>query len=254
MSRLDHCEYRLGFSGTLDGKQCNELQLTGLFGPIRRSISTKELIDRGTLAQLKIKMIVLRHEPHVREQMKFCEYREEMEYIIGCERRNRFIRNLALSLEGNTLILFQFVEAHGKLIYEAIRDSVKEGRKVFFVHGKVPGEDRDAIRSIVEKETNAVIVASRGTFSTGINIVQINSLIFASPLKAQISNLQSIGRGLRKSDTKTECVVYDIVDDLSTPPSWRNHTLKHAEVRQTIYINEGFPYRTYRVSLGSELL
>ena len=202
MNKLNCCKYRFGLSGTLDGAQVNEMTLTGLFGPIKREISTKELIDRTILSLLHIKMIILKHPRE--ECLRFVDssYQDEVDYLVGCERRNKFIKNLALSLKGNTLILFQFVEKHGKLIYDMISSACHEERKVFFVYGKVPGEERNVIRSIVEQEKNAIIVASRQTFGTGVNIKRIHNIIFASPLKSMIANLQAIGRGLRKGEDK----------------------------------------------------
>ena len=206
MNKLKNCQYRFGFSGTLDGTLCNESVLTGLFGPIKHGVTTKELIKRETLSPLSIKMIVLIH-PRTEEY----EYRDEIEYIIGCEKRNRFIKNLALSLEGNTLILFQYVEKHGELLHNMVAADSLESRKIFFVHGKVPGEERDTIRCIVEQEKNAIIVASRQTFGTGVNIEHIHNIIFASPLKSKIANLQAIGRGLRQADGRKRMRLYDIV-------------------------------------------
>ena len=240
MNKLKNCQYRFGFSGTLDGTLCNESVLTGLFGPIKHGVTTKELIKRETLSPLSIKMIVLIH-PRTEEY----EYRDEIEYIIGCEKRNRFIKNLALSLEGNTLILFQYVEKHGELLHNMVAADSLESRKIFFVHGKVPGEERDTIRCIVEQEKNAIIVASRQTFGTGVNIEHIHNIIFASPLKSKIANLQAIGRGLRRADGKEECVLYDICDNLG----WYNYGFRHAHERMKIYKREGFNYKTYSINM-----
>ena len=240
MNKLKNCQYRFGFSGTLDGTLCNESVLTGLFGPIKHGVTTKELIKRETLSPLSIKMIVLIH-PRTEEY----EYRDEIEYIIGCEKRNRFIKNLALSLKGNTLILFQYVEKHGELLHNMVAADSLEGRKIFFVHGKIDGEDRDIIRSIVEQENNAIIVASRQTFGTGVNIQNLSNIIFASPLKSKIANLQAIGRGLRKMEGKKECTLYDIVDSLG----WHNYGLRHASDRIIIYKKEGFEFKTYQIKI-----
>ena len=109
---------------------------------------------------------------------------------------------MAVSTTGNTLVLYQRVDAHGKPLYDLINNKVEQGRKVFFVSGDTATSDREAIRRIVEKQSNAIIVASLGTFSTGINIRNLHNIIFASPSKSQIKVLQSIGRGLRQSDNE----------------------------------------------------
>ena len=248
LTKLSGCRYRFGFTGTLDGTQTHRLVLEGLFGPVRKVITTSELIDKKHLADFKIKAIVLSYPDEVRKMIsRASDYQAEMDYIVRCEARNKFIRNLTLSLEGNTLLLFQFVEKHGKILYN---DLIKEAgdRNIFFVSGEVDGEVREDIRKIVEDETNAIIVASFGTFSTGVNIKNLHNIIFSSPSKSRVRNLQSIGRGLRKSETKSSSTLYDIADDMSWK-SKKNYTLLHFMERIKTYNEEKFNYKIYKVTL-----
>jgi superfamily II DNA or RNA helicase len=247
MSKLDSCRYRFGFTGTLDGAQTNKLVLEGLFGPVRKVTTTAELIEQKHLSDFKIKAIVLSYPDELRKMIARMDYQQEIDYIVSLSPRNRFITNLALSLEGNTLLLFQFVDKHGKILYNMIKNETD--KPVFFVHGGVDGEEREQIRSIVEKEKSSIIVASYGTFSTGVNIRNLHNVIFASPSKSRIRNLQSIGRGLRKSETKTESVLYDIADDL-TWKSNKNFTILHFMERIKIYNEEKFEYKLYNVNLN----
>ena len=175
------------------------------------------------------------------------DYQAEMDYLVKLEARNKFIRNLALSLEGNTLLLFQYVDKHGKGLYDKLVDAEPD-RKIFYVSGEIDGEEREEIRKIVETEKNSIIVASYGTFSTGVNIRNLHNVIFSSPSKSKIRNLQSIGRGLRKSDTKDSATLYDIADDMSWK-SKKNFTLLHFMERIKIYNEEKFPYKIYNVNL-----
>lgn len=248
MNKMKRCKYRFGLSGTLDGAQCNEMTLTGLFGPIKRSVTTKELMDRGTLASLEIKMIILKHAESECYRLSDCSYQDEIDYIVSCEKRNKFIKNLVLSLEGNTLIIFDLVDKHGSILYDMILEGAADDRKVFFVYRKVEGEERDAIRAIVENETNAIICASRQTFGTGANIKNLNNIIFASPRKGLIPVLQPIGRGLRKSDVKFHCVLFDIADDLSYR-GYDNFAMRHAKKRMEIYNSEKFNYKVYSINM-----
>ena len=182
------------------------------------------------------------------ELMEKKSYREELEYLVSCEQRNKFIRNLALASEGNTLVLFQQVEKHGKILHEMISSKVEEDRKVFFIYGGTDVEAREEARHITEQQNNAIIIASYGVFSTGINIPSIQNVIFASPTKSKIRNLQSIGRGLRLKDGKKHCNLYDIADDLHYK-SWKNHTLGHLAERLKIYSEEKFNYKLIEVDL-----
>jgi superfamily II DNA or RNA helicase len=245
MSKLGGCSHRFGFTGTLDGSQTHKLVLEGLFGVVRRVTSTSELIEQKHLASFLIKAIILKYPDSVRQQLKNADYQAEMDFLVRNEARNKFIKNLALSLKGNTLLLFQFVEKHGKILYDMLKD---EDRPVFFVHGGVDGDEREQIRHIVEKEPNAIIVASYGTFSTGVNIRNLHNIIFASPSKSKIRNLQSIGRGLRKSDSKDSAVLFDIADDL-TWKTRKNFTILHFVERMKIYNEEKFDYKLYPVNL-----
>ena len=244
MTKLDNAKFRYGFTGTLDGTQTHKWVLEGLFGPSYKIIKTDELMKKGHLAKLDINVLLLKHPP-----TKFENFEEEVQYIIGHDRRNNFIKNLALDLKGNTLILFARVEKHGEPLYELINNSnIIESRNVFFIHGGVDTEDREKVRAITEQENNAIIVASYGTFSTGINIKNLHNVIFASPSKSRIRNLQSIGRVLRKSDKKTKATLYDIADDISYK-SKKNYTLNHLIERIKIYNQENFNYDIVNIPL-----
>tara|TARA_B100001094_G_scaffold82714_1_gene79006 strand:+ start:1203 stop:2669 length:1467 start_codon:yes stop_codon:yes gene_type:complete len=241
MTKLHQAKYRYGFTGTLDGTQTHKLVLEGLFGPSYKTIKTHELMEKGYLAKLNAKIILLQHKA-----TPFDTYEEEIQYLINHEQRNKFIKNLALDLKGNTLILYSRVETHGEVLYNLINND--DDRKVFFIHGGVDVHDRELTRSITEGEKNAIIVASYGTFSTGINIKNLHNVIFASPSKSKIRNLQSIGRVLRKGTNKFKATLYDIADDCSSD-SKKNYTLNHLVERIKIYNEENFNYDLVKVLL-----
>ena len=243
MTKLHQCKYRFGLTGTLDGTQTHRLVLEGLFGSVDNVVTTKELIDKKTLANLKVKCILLKH-PNIRERMT---YAEELQYLVGNEKRNNFISDLLLHLNGNSLCLFQLVEKHGKILYEQVKNLAKD-RKVFFVYGKTDTDTREDIRSIVENEKDAIIIASYGTFSTGINIRNLHNIVFASPSKSKIRVLQSIGRGLRATKSKMGVLVFDIADDISYKER-RNFTLNHFSERINIYNEQQFNYEISKVKL-----
>jgi superfamily II DNA or RNA helicase len=243
MTKLHHAKYRFGFTGTLDGTQTHKWVLEGLFGPSYNVTRTDELMRQGHLSQLDIQCLVLKHPPQT-----FETYNDEIEYLISHEQRNRFIKNLALDLKGNSLILFARVEAHGAVLYNEINNNKSEDRKVFFVHGGVDAEEREQVREITEQENNAIIVASYGTFSTGINIKKLHNVIFASPSKSRVRNLQSIGRVLRKGKDKVKATLYDISDDCSTK-NRRNYTLNHFIERIKTYNEENFNYEIITIQL-----
>ena len=238
MNKMHMTKYRHGFTGTLDGTQTHRLILEGLFGSVNKVTSTKELMEKKTLAKLKIKCIVLQYPDADCKFMKDQNYQDEVDLIVRDERRNKFILNLTTHLKGNTLVLFQFVEKHGAVLYDIMKDL---NRKVFYVHGGTDTQTREEIREITENEKNAIIVASYGTFSTGINIRNLHNVVFSSPSKSRIRVLQSIGRGLRTTNDKTGATLIDIADDF-TWKSKQNFTLRHFMERINIYNEEEFDY------------
>lgn len=248
MEKMDTISHRIGTTGTLDDKKVHRLVLEGVFGKIHKVTTTKALMDSGRLSNLNIMCIILKYSEGIRKERKNKTYQEEIDWLVSNEKRNKFIRNLAVTSKGNTLVLFQFVEKHGKVLYDLIKNKTHDARKVFFVYGGTETSDRESIRHITEGETDAIIIASFGTFSTGINIPSIENVIFASPSKSKIRNLQSIGRGLRLKNGKTKCNLYDIADDLHWK-SWKNHTLNHAAERYKTYAEEEFKTKIIEVDL-----
>jgi len=246
LNKCTNSPYRIGTTGTLDGTKTHRLVLEGMFGPVLKVTTTKDLISSKTLADLKIFNVILEYPDEIRKGMKSKTYQEEMEFLSNYTPRNKFVRNLALKQTHNTLVLFKIIE-HGKELFNMIKEKDSE-RKVFFVYGGTDVEQREEIRRLTEQEKNAIIVASYGTFSTGINIKNLHNIIFASPSKSRIRNLQSIGRGLRTNDNKDSCTLYDIGDDLSWK-SKKNYTLLHMIERIKIYNDEHFNYKLIKVSL-----
>lgn len=241
--------YRIGTTGTLDGSKTNSMVLEGLFGPVKKIVTTKELMDSGFVSSLNIKCLLLKHPKEECDRAKKLDYKGEIDLLISSPKRNAFIRNLALSLKGNTLVLYNYVNGHGKPLHELIKARINTDRKLFFIHGGIDAMDREEIRGIVEKEKDAIIVASYGTFSTGINIKNLNNIIFASPSKSRIRNLQSIGRGLRLGSDKSSATLYDIADDLKSTRKKDNITLGHFFDRIKLYSEEKFRFKIYKIEL-----
>lgn len=245
MTKLTNAHYRIGTTGTLDGSQTHKLVIEGLFGKVYNVTSTKKLIDKNLLSDIEIKCLILGYDDESVQQMKRQQYQDEIKFLITNEKRNQFINKLCLHVKGNTLVLFNFVDLHGKVLYNMMQQTDK---KIFFIYGGTDADQREQIRHILNEEENAILIASYGTCSTGINIPRINNVVFASPSKSVVRVLQSIGRGLRKAKGKNKTVVYDISDDLCYL-GYKNHTMKHLDERIKIYNNEKFPYELKKIIL-----
>ena len=236
-------KYRFGFTGSLDETKTNKMMLEGLFGPVMEASTTKKLIDDGTLSPFQIKSVVLKYKDE--ECKKKRHYLTEIDFLIKHQRRNCFIRNLANKVEGTTLVLFDRVEEHGRFLYNLIKE--KADKPVFFLHGGVSADQREAVREQAES-SDIIIVASYGVYSTGVNIPRLMNVVFASPSKSRIKNMQSIGRVLRKHKDKKMAVLYDIADDLSHRTR-KNYSLKHWGERIKLYASEGFDYKITKMEI-----
>ena len=243
LTKCRDAKYKVGLTGTLDGLESHQLVLEGLFGRVDRVTKTIDLMEKGQLSDLKVRVLLLKHG-----YVPFDSYQQEMDYICSHTRRSNFIAKLALDLEGNTLVLFNYIEKHGDPLWEIINNRVEENRKIFFIHGGVDAVEREEARKICETQKDAIILASYGTFSTGINIRNLHNVIFASPSKSRVRNLQSIGRVLRKGENKSQAVLYDIADDCHRGSSY-NYTFRHLVERMKIYDEEGFDYEVIKVNL-----
>ena len=248
MENCINAHYRLGTTGTLKDGVVNEMVLEGLFGPIKHVTTTKKLMDDGHVSELAIKIIRLKYPSDTCKLMKKADYNSEVSFINSHEWRNKYIRNLTLDLDGNTIVMFRHVD-HGRHLYNLLKEKAHKKRKIFLVYGGTETDTREEIRAIVEKEENAIIVASLGTFSTGINIRNIHNIVFAAPTKSSVKVLQSIGRGLRKSTDGRGCILIDIVDDLSVGKK-ANYTFKHGAQRLEMYVREKFNYEMITINTG----
>lgn len=246
MDNLVNASYRIGTTGTLDGATVNERVLIGHYGPVYNVISTKKLMDDSVLSAMEIKCMHFRYPEGERKIVSKLDYKSEIDVIVEYEKRNTAIIDIANKTEGNTLILFNFVEKHGKPLYARLCEESK--KKVYYISGETKTEEREEIRKRMELEEDVILIASVATLSTGVNIKNLHNLVFAAPIKSQVKVLQSIGRILRKSKDGRPALVFDIADDFSWKKS-KNFALKHAIHRAQLYAKGGFKFSTEIVDI-----
>lgn len=242
-------EYRVGLTGSLKDTKTNKLTLEGIFGPVQKFVSTKDLIDQGELAKMAINGLVFEYSSAECKHVSGMTYQEEMDWIVTHEKRNAYIAKLTEALDGNVLILFQYIDKQGHLLKPMLEASTT--RKFHYVDGSVDGAMREQIRKEVDSSDRNTLLASYGTFSTGSNIKRLHHIVLASPFKSRIRSLQSIGRGLRLHETKEKLQIYDLADNLK----WKsnvNHTALHFYERVKIYREEQFPLKIISVNLTKE--
>ena len=248
ITKLKNCDHRIWTTGTLDGSQTHKLVIEGLFGLVKNVTTTKKLMDKDLLSRLKIDCLVLGYSKESTKETKRAKYIDEIKWIINNEARNEFITNLSCKLKGNTLLLFNYVKEHGIPLHEMIQNKCSD-KDIHFIHGGTDVSQREDIRKLVDTvDRDSILIASYGTCSTGINIKNINNIIFASPSRSVIRVLQSIGRGLRKSDVKDRVKLFDISDDLRHL-KYVNHTYRHMQDRVKIYSKEKFDFTHKNLNL-----
>ena len=150
MEKCKNIEWRIGTTGTISNadSKVHALTLQGLFGDIKKISSTKELMDQNYLSDFKIKVLILKYDEETSKQIRKLKYQDEMDFLVNYEKRNNFIANLAASQTNNTLVLFQYVEKHGKPLFDLISEKA-QGKNVYFVSGEVDGVTRETIRKAV---------------------------------------------------------------------------------------------------------
>jgi len=243
--------YRYGTTGTLDGENANKWVIEGLLGPVHKVTSSSELIENKILAKFNIKILVLKYTEAITDMVKGLPYQKELAFIVGYEKRNDLIVNLVTKIPGNNLVLFRFIEKHGDILLKKFQE--KTDRPIYYIHGGIDAKIREKMRADIENEKNAIILGSIQAIGVGTNIIKLNNIFFTSPSKSRITNLQAIGRVLRKSKIKTTATLYDIADDLSVKTkrnkSHFNYTMRHFLERLKIYKSENFPFKIFNIKV-----
>lgn len=244
LNSLPNLKFKFGLTGTIENTKSHKLVLTGWFGSILSSLRTKKLMETGVLSNLKIEAKIIDYSKKDRRFAKehLKEYKDEINWLVQNKKRNELIIDLAFKEPRNTLVLFNFVEGHGKVLFDmATKKAQETNKKVFFIHGGIKAEEREYYRKVVEHSEGNIIFASYGVFSVGTNLKNLHCVIFAHPYKSKIKNLQSIGRVLRTNSNKTSAKLVDIADDLCYLNK-NNITFTHYQQRLKIYNDECFTH------------
>lgn len=238
-----NAEYRLAFTGTVPKDRANKLTLMGHFGPTKVLQTSKQAMDSGYVSKLNILGIVLKYSKETIKKVSKLKYQEEIDYICKSEERNQYICDLATNLKGNTLILTARVESHGKVLYNKLVE--QSGKKVFYIFGEVKTSEREEIRKMLESETGVIVVGNFQILSTGFSVRNLHNLVFAFPSKSFTRVIQSVGRALRKHESKDIATLIDIGDSFK-------YCLNHFQERIKMYDSEQFELKLVDENLESK--
>lgn len=253
-----HAQYRLGLSGTYPGPDTAEyLTIVSLMGPKLMTVKARELMDNGLISEVKINAIILDHNEHDFAETVYSikkhgdgqkAYLLEKEFVQKSLRRKLFFKKLVDRFDNNSLILFHNIE-YGTMLFEYLRDNVIN-KHFYYVDGGTDKEKREKIKKIMEitDDLPKILVASFGTYSTGINVKAIMNIVFADSFKSDKIIRQSIGRGLRLHKDKSKLFVFDITDRFHK--KFTNILYNQfISRRDKIYIKQGFPVVEMNVKL-----
>ena len=255
LQKCTKAQYRFGLSGTIpkDGT-LDKLTLMSQTGPVISEVKASFLQDQGHIAKCLVKVIEMNYATDSQKiafqelaQNKYDSkdvFQLEQNFIINHEGRLDFIASVISRVPRNSLVLFHRIE-HGKRLYEKLRQ--ESNKRVYYVDGGTDKDIREEYKKKMEAGEEVVIVASYGTFSTGISIKKIHNIFFTESFKSEVIIRQSIGRGLRQHASKDKVLIIDFVDDIRTE-EWDNYLYKHGKARQAIYRQEKFDYNIKRVN------
>lgn len=271
ISKCKNVFFKFGLSGTLlQDDSADALTIQAFIGPMINKVTPNDLFEKKVATPVKIKVVRLLHSNETLKKKLFNlrsmkseitgekQLAIEREIITQSEERFRVVCDMVKSSTNNSLVLFQNIKNdYGRRLYDQLREET-EDKVIFYVDGSTSSNLREEYKKSMETGDNRILVASFGTFSTGISINNIHNVFFMESYKSEKVVKQSIGRGMRLSENKENVTIIDFQDDLS----WKNHDntirskrceknylLKHGEARLEIYRNEGFPYKIYTLEI-----
>lgn len=260
LSKCRNAEYRYGLSGTIPKRgTLDRLTLMAFTGPVITEVSANFLQKEGHIAQCQVKIIEMDYASDT-TKAAFMElatnkneatdvFKFEQDYVINSPGRLNFITKVINKIPNNSLVLFHRIE-HGKRIYENLRQ--RGDKVIYYVDGGTDKDIREEYKKKMEAGEDVVIVASYGTFSTGISIKKIHNIFFTESFKSEVIIRQSIGRGLRQHESKDSVTIIDFVDDLSSD-GWDNYLMRHSRARRRIYKEQKFKYEVKQVRFDGDI-
>ena len=252
MDKCWHCDYRFGLSGTIPKRgTVDRLTLMSAMGPLVIQIKAAQLQEEGFISNCKVIQLQLEYGTEEQKDAFWQlsrNYKDrqnlfnlEQNFINQSDKRLDFISKVIGKANTNSLVLFHKI-AYGEKIYNKLRETTD--KKIYYVDGSINKDIREEFKHRMENNEDVIIVASYGTFSTGISIKNIHNIFFTESFKSEVIIRQSIGRGLRKHHSKSHVKIYDFVDDFrytNEGSEWLNYVYRHGIVRRKIYKEEKFP-------------
>jgi superfamily II DNA or RNA helicase len=226
--------HRFGFTGTLPKEELYEKQLIAAIGERLYYIGSKELQDRGDLAQCHIDVVQFQ-DPR---KKVFDDYIEENKFIMNDEFRLKQTADLIrdLSKTGNTIAIINNIDPGKKLAKYISDDTV-------FISGKMKADKRQEYYDAMTKDSNKVYVCIKSAFATGTDIPELNNLVFYEIGKSYETTIQAIGRVIRLGEEKDTSKIYDVCSNTK-------YSKVHLRERKKHYKEKEYPFTITKVPLN----
>jgi superfamily II DNA or RNA helicase len=246
---------RLGLTGTVENEdEVKRLRLKSVCGDILVKISNEFLIQNGFSAKPECRLFRIDY-PDIDNHMRYfgqdgeagqLSYSDTYQKgIVMNDYRNWIIAKLCereFNSNHQVLVLVEHLE-HGASI-EKFLDVINPEIKHLFLYGELKSEERQTGLQLL-KSGDVDVIISTSILDEGVDVPNINSVIYARGGKSTRKILQGIGRGLRKKDDESALKFYDFMDYTS------QYLLEHSLNRYKVLKKENFEIK--KLSLEDDL-
>jgi len=229
---------RLGLTGTIPPEKIDYTSLITSIGPVTNKLTAKQLQDKKVLSDCHVKILQLQ------DQREFSNYQAELKFLVEDVSRMEVIAKQILDIKnsGNTLVLVDRIEA-GKMLQIMLSSeaSLYDQPEVTFVSGKMKQADRKDEYESIATSNNQITIATYGVAAVGINAPRIFNVVLIEPGKSFVRVIQSIGRGIRRTEDKNFVQIYDITSSCK-------FAKRHLTKRKEFYKNAQYPFDIEKVN------
>jgi superfamily II DNA or RNA helicase len=219
---------RLGFTSTPPNQDDAKFAYEGLLGPIIGELPLEEAMSKGVIAKPRIRLVKAQFQSGLKDLRDYVQV--YYEGIVANESRNQQILDIVQDIidREETVLIFVNKIEHGENL---VRMAEQRNLSLFFVQGSSSVEIRERVKSELNLGLIKAVICTT-VWKEGVDIPNLQNVINAGGGKSEISVLQSIGRGLRRTETKDSLTIYDFFD------SGHYYLVMHSGERLCIYFEQ----------------
>jgi superfamily II DNA or RNA helicase len=262
--KCHNADYKFGLTGTLPKEgSCDSFTIQSYLGPKVYELHSADLISAGNAtpvhvigieldyldSKLKKSLYDLRKVPgEEKDGAKLLVL--EKDTARDNRKRFNYICNTIAKSTKNSLVLFGDIKnSYGRSIYDWLRENTE--KRAYYIDGGTKVDNREYYKHKMEEEEDVILVASVGTFSEGIDILNVHNIYIVESNKSEYIVRQILGRGMRLMPGKEKIQVIDFSDNYEYGSGYqrKNYLMRHADERERIYKEKKFPFKRFKVKL-----